>query len=61
MLNLIGYCIFYDIVHIWTINWILFLDIRMQICVPPNIDLICGLVLIFLCGLLSELDDNAYS
>ena len=33
----------------------------MQICVPPNIDLICGLVLIFLCGLLSVSDDNDYS
>ena len=44
---------FYDIVHLWTKNWVLFLDINIQICVPPNIDLICGLVLIFLCGLLS--------
>ena len=35
----------------------------MQICVhvPPNIDLICALVLIFLCGLLSASDDTDYS
>ena len=38
---------FYDIVHISTTDWVLFLDIHMQICVPQNIDLICGLVLIF--------------
>ena len=44
---------FYDIVPLRTINWVLFLDINIQICVPPNIDLICGLFLIFLCGLLS--------
>ena len=35
---------FYDVVHLWTIDWVLFLDIHMQISVPPNIDLICGLV-----------------
>ena len=46
---------FYDIVHLWTINWVLYLDthVHIQIRVPPNIDLICGFVLIFLCGLLS--------
>ena len=33
----------------------------MQICVPENIDLICGLVLIVLCGLLSVSDDTDYS
>ena len=49
-----------DIVHLWTIDWVLFLDIHMQICVPPNIDLICGLVLIFLCELLSVSDDTDY-
>ena len=27
-------------------------------CVPPNIDLICGLILIFLSGLLSVSDDT---
>ena len=32
---------FYDKVHFWTIDRVLFLDIRMQSCVPPNIDLIC--------------------
>ena len=32
----------------------------MQICVPPNIDLICGLVLFFLCELLSVSDDTDY-
>ena len=33
----------------------------MQIFVPPNIDLVCGFVLIFLCGLLSVSDvaDNS--
>ena len=36
----------------------IFLDIHMQICVPLNIDLICGRVLIFLCGLLSVSDDT---
>ena len=30
----------------------------MQIYVPPNIDLICGLVLIFLFGLESVYDDT---
>ena len=33
----------------------------MQICVPLNIDLICGLFLIYLCGLLSASDDTDYS
>ena len=33
----------------------------MQICVAPNIDLICGLALLFLCGLLSVSDDTDYS
>ena len=32
----------------------------MQICVPPNIDLIFGLVLIFLSELLSVSDDTDY-
>ena len=41
---------FYDIVHPWTINWGVSLDINIQICVPTSIDLICGLALIFLCG-----------
>ena len=35
--------------------------LEMQICVSPNIDLICGFVLIFLCGLLSVSDDTDYS
>ena len=39
---------FYDIAHLWTTDCVLFLDIHMQFCVPPNIDLFCGLVLIFL-------------
>ena len=30
----------------------------MQICAPLDIDLICGLILIFLCGLLSFRDDT---
>ena len=29
---------------IWTIEWVLILDKHMQIFVPPNVDLICGLV-----------------
>ena len=41
---------FYDKVHISTINWVIFLDIHIQICVTPNIDLICELVLITLSG-----------
>ena len=57
MLNLPHIASFYDIVHIWTFNWVLFFDILIQICVPPNIDLICGLVLNFLCWLLSVSDD----
>ena len=52
---------FYDEVHLWTINWVLLLDIHMQIFVPSNIDLICGLVWIFLCGLLSVSDNTDYS
>ena len=52
---------FYDIGLFLTIDWVLVLDIHMQICVPPNIDLICGLVLIFLCGLLLVSDDTDYS
>ena len=52
---------FYDIVHLWTTNWVLFFDIHIQICVPANIDLICGLVLIFLRGLLSVSDDAVIS
>ena len=32
----------------------------MQIYTPPYIDLICGLVLIFLRGLLSVSDDTDY-
>ena len=35
---------FYDVAHLWTIDWVLFLDIHMQIFVLTNIDLICGLV-----------------
>ena len=52
---------FYDVVHLLTIDWVLFFDIHMQIFVPPNIDLICGLVCIFLCGLLSASDNTDYS
>ena len=53
--------LFYDVVHLWTINWILYLDIHIQIRVPPNIGLICGCVLFFLCGFLSVFDgtDNS--
>ena len=32
----------------------------MQLCIPPYIDLICGLVLIFLRALLSVSDDTDY-
>ena len=49
---------FYDIVHLWTINWVLYLDIHIQIRVLPNIDLIYGFVLTFLYGLLSVSDDT---
>ena len=51
---------FYDIVHISTIDWGLVLDIHMQMCVPQNIEL-CGLVLVFLLGLLSVSDVTDYS
>ena len=61
VLNLIPYCISSDRAHISTIDKVIFLDIHMQICVPPNIDLICGAVLISLCGLLSVSDDTDYS
>ena len=47
-------------VHLWTIDWFLLSDKFMQICVPPNIDLNCVLVLIFLCGLLSVSNDTDY-
>ena len=47
-------------VHISAIDWVLVLDIHMQICVPQNIDLICGLVLVFLCGLQSVSEDMDY-
>ena len=56
MLNLIPYCI---ILRFGQLS-VLFLDIHMQICVALNTDLICGPVLIFLCGLLSVSDDNDY-
>ena len=59
MLNLIPS--FYDLVHNLIIDWVLCLDIHMQIYVTLNIDLICGLVLIFLCGLLSVSNDTDYS
>ena len=52
---------FYDVVIPWTIDWVLFLDIHMQIFVPPNIDLICGLVCIFLYGLLSVSGNTDHS
>ena len=62
MLDLIPYIAsFYHIVHIWTIEWVLFLDIHMIIFVPSNIDLICGFILIFLYGLLSVSDYTDYS
>ena len=48
-------------VHISAFDWVLVLDIHMQICVPQNIDLICGLVLVFLCGLQSVSEDMDYS
>ena len=43
---------FYDVEHLLTIDLVLFLDIHMQIFVPPNIYVICGLVCFFLYGLL---------
>ena len=62
MLKLIPIASSYDIVHIWTINWVLYLDIHIQIRVTPNIDLLCGFILNFLCGLLSVSNDtdNSY-
>ena len=48
----------YDIVHLIFFYYFLFLDMHMQMCVPPNIGLICGLVLIFLCRLLSVSADT---
>ena len=52
---------FNDIVHLWTINLVLYLDIHIKIRDPPDIDHICGFVLILLCGLLSVSDgtDNS--
>ena len=47
MFHLISITPCYDKVHILTIDWVLLLDIHMQIGIPPNIDLICGLNLIF--------------
>ena len=44
----------------WIIDCVLFLDIHTQICVPQNINLICGFVLIFLCGFLSVSDNTDY-
>ena len=41
---------FYDVVHLSANVWVIFLDKRMQFFIPPNIYLICGLVLILLCG-----------
>ena len=58
MLNLIPYC---NILRYSAPldNWSGFsFRYDMQICVPLNIDLICGLVLIFFCGLLSVSDDT---
>ena len=46
--------------HIWQIDWVLFSDIHMQTFVPPNINLICGLVWIFLCGLLTASDKSQF-
>ena len=59
MLNLNPYCIVLRYSAPLD-NWVLFLDMHMQFCVPPNIDLICGLGLIYLCGLLSVSDDTDY-
>ena len=61
MLNLIPFAQFCDIVQIWKPDWVIFLDMHMQVCVTPNIATICGLVLIFLCVLLSVSDDTDYS
>ena len=58
MRNLIPFASVNDIVHLWTINWVLYLDIHIQTRVPPNVDLICRFVLIFLCWLLSASDDT---
>ena len=61
VLNLIPYCIILQQDSAPFDNCLGFiLDIHMQICVPPNSVLVCGLVLIFLCGLLSVSDDTNY-
>ena len=60
MLKLTHIASFYNIVHLGTIACVLILDIHMQICVLSNIDLTCGLVLIFFCGLLSVSTDTDY-
>ena len=38
MLNLIPYCIILRYSAPWAINWVLFLDIHIQICVPPSVN-----------------------
>ena len=53
VLSLIPYCII--LVHFLTIDWVLFRYTHANLC---STDLICGLVLIFLCGLLSVYDDT---
>ena len=44
---------FYDIVHLWAIDWVLFLDNTHANLCTTNIYLTCGLVLIFLCVFLT--------
>ena len=61
MLNLIPYCIILRYSAHFDNRLGFGLDKHMQICVPQNIDLICGLVLIFLCGLLSVSEETDYS
>ena len=46
VLILIPYCIILRYIESLD-NWLVFLDLPIQICVSQIIDLICGLVLIF--------------
>ena len=50
MLNVIPYCIIIRYSAPLDNYLGCILDINLHICVPANIDLICGLALIFLCG-----------
>ena len=46
---------FFTKMHVWTFGQVLFKICACKLGVPPNIDLLCGLVLSFLGGLLQVL------